>query len=120
MLDDAPYVPGQGPTGPTGPSVTGPTGSTGPTGPTGPSCSDSAVRVYGEESNELPNGSRVQFTWDAAWVADTECIYVDGVRQIRGASRSYLATPASAKIDFNSSDDAPHAGSVVTADYDVA
>lgn len=84
------------------------------TGPTG------RVRVYGEESNELPNGSRVQFTWDAAWVADTECIYVDGVRQIRGASRSYLATPASAKIDFNSSDDAPRAGSVVTADYDVA
>jgi len=87
---------------------------------TGPSGSDSAVRVYGEESNELPNGSRVQFTWGAAWVADTECIYVDGVRQIRGASRSYLATPASAKIDFNSSDDAPRAGSVVTADYDVA
>ena len=50
MLDDAPYVPGQGPTGPTGPSgtgptgptgatgatVTGPTGDTGPTGSTGP------------------------------------------------------------------------------------
>ena len=38
MLDDAPYVPGQGPTGPTGPTgaqgatVTGPTGGTGPTG----------------------------------------------------------------------------------------
>lgn len=75
------------------------------------------VRVYGEESNESPDGSRKTFTFGHAFKAGSEVLRVNGITMIRGASRGYQASPSQGSITINSDSDAPSAGSVVTLDY---
>lgn len=74
--------------------------------------------VVGELVNESPDDSTTSFTVDNDITDDTESVYLNGVRLLRGGANDYQVNGSTAsQIDFAS---APYAGDIITVDYLIA